>query len=70
MKKYTRPEVIEAILKMVKVHGLRELAGIVGVDPGYLCKALNGHKPLSDNAALKLGFERMETMYKVHKPAK
>lgn len=63
MKKFTKPEIIEIVLARVERWGLRTTAVEVGMDPGYLCAALAGKKPLSDDAAAKLGFDRMETLY-------
>ena len=63
MMKYTKSQVVDLVIQRVGVNGLRKTAKAAGLDPGYLCRALNGRDPLSDAAAIKLGFERMETLY-------
>jgi hypothetical protein len=63
MKKLTRAEVIDLIFRRVEREGLRATARLAGVDAGYLCHVLNGDKPLSDEAAGKLGFERLPDSY-------
>ena len=63
MKKYIRVEVLKSIAEIVKKDGLRSTARAVGIDPGYLSRALAGKAPFSDESAAKFGFKRMETQY-------
>ena len=37
---------------------LRAAAKHLGVSPGYLCRVLNGEKPIADALALAMGYER------------
>jgi hypothetical protein len=63
MFKYTRQQMLDSIHKRIRLDGLRATCRQVGVDSGYLSRALAGKAPFSDEAAAKFGYERQEAQY-------
>jgi hypothetical protein len=63
MRRFTEEYVMQRLHALVSIKSMRKAGAQLGFDAGFICNVLKGNKPLSEDLALALGFEKLPDAY-------